>query len=426
MKDMKLNLYTILISFVGFVTLVGSANHIIGAGIWLELLFFVFLAVLTESMPIIINKSTFISLGFAIGLASMLLFNPLVVPMVIALGTLLRIEKIDGANYHIFNTSFQKRFFNGSAYAISAVLASYGYVYGNTFFPGMTIGSFSVIGIVLAIGIYIFANTLIYMILFSLVEDTTVLNLLKRNLWVAKNFVAIAPLGVLMAIAYDYYGAFALLMFYGPLLLARYSFILYLEMKNVYLETIKALSNSVDAKDQYTNGHSQRVAHYAMNIAHEMDLAPWRLENVKIAATLHDVGKIGIRDYILNKPGKLTEEEYEAIKTHPRIGANILDEVRFLKAVSEIILHHHERYDGKGYPDGLSGDEISIEDAILSVADTFDAVTTDRPYREASDSERAIGIILSESGKQFVPKVVEAFRNIVENPESRERFLNVG
>jgi putative nucleotidyltransferase with HDIG domain len=426
MKDMKLNLYTILISFVGFVTLVVSAKHIIGAGIWLELLFFVFLAVLTESMPIIIDKATFISLGFAIGLASMLLFDPLVVPMVIALGTLLRFEKIDGKNYHLFNTSFQKRFFNGSAYAISAVLASYGYAYGNTFFSGMTIGSFSVIGIVFAIGIYIFANTLIYMILFSFFEDTTVFNLFKRNFWVAKNFIAIAPLGVLMAIAYDYYGAFALLMFYGPLLLARYSFILYLEMKNVYLETIKALSNSVDAKDQYTNGHSHRVAHYAMDIAHKMNLDPWRLENIKIAATLHDVGKIGIKDNILNKPGELTEEEYEAIKNHPRIGANILDEVRFLSNVSEIILHHHERYDGKGYPDGLSGDEISIEDAILSIADTFDAVTTDRPYRKAADSEKAIEIILSESGKQFVPKVVEAFRNIVENPEAREQFLNVG
>ena len=426
MKDMKLNSYTILISFVGFVTLIFSAIHIIEAGIWFELLFFVFLAVLTESMPIIINKSTFISLGFAIGLASMLLFDPLVVPMVIALGTILRIEKIDGVNHHIFNTSFQKRFFNGSAYAISAVIASYGYAYGNTFFSGITIGSFSVIGIVLAIGIYIFANTLIYMILFSFFEDTSVLNLFKKNFWVAKNFIAIAPLGVLMAIAYEYYGAFALLMFYGPLLLARYSFILYLEMKNVYLDTIKALSNSVDAKDQYTNGHSQRVAHYAINIAHEMDLAPWRLENIKIAATLHDIGKIGIRDNILNKPGKLTPEEYEAIKTHPRIGANILDEVRFLKAVSEIILHHHERYDGKGYPDGLSGDEIAIEDAILSIADTFDAVTTDRPYREAADSDRAIGIILSESGKQFVPQAVEAFRNIVENPEAKERFLNVG
>ncbi|MBK5252408.1 MAG: HD-GYP domain-containing protein [Peptostreptococcaceae bacterium] len=426
MKDMKLNAYTILVSFVGFVILIFSAIHIIEAGIWFELLFFVFLAILTESMPIIIDKSTFISLGFAIGLASMLLFDPLVVPMVIAIGTILRIEKIDGVSYHIFNTSFQKRFFNGSAYAISALLASYSYEYGNAVFPGITIGSFSVVGIVLAIAIYIFANTLIYMILFSLVEDTTVLNLLKRNFWVAKNFIAIAPLGVLMAISYKYYGAFALLMFYGPLLLARYSFILYLEMKNVYLETIKALSNSVDAKDQYTNGHSRRVAHYAMDIAHEMNLAPWRLENIKIAATLHDIGKIGIRDYILNKPGKLTADEHESIKTHPRIGANILDEVRFLREVSQIILHHHERYDGKGYPDGLSGDEISIEDAILSIADTFDAVTTDRPYRKAADSEKAIEIILDEAGKQFVPKVVEAFRSIVENPKSKERFLNVG
>jgi len=426
MKELKLKVYTIAVSFVGLITLTASAMHIAKADMWFELLYFIFLAVLTESMPIIINKSTFISLGFAIGLASMLLFDPLIVPMVIALGTILRVEKIDGKSHHIFNTSFQKRFFNGAAYAISAFLASYGYLYGGMLFPNINFGGFSVLGIMIAILTYIFVNTIMYMALFSIFEDSTVWNLLRQNIWVAKNFVAIAPLGVLMAIAYNHYGWFALMLFYGPLLLARYSFILYLEMKNVYLETIKALSNSVDAKDQYTNGHSHRVAHYALRLAEEMKLAPWQIENIKIAATLHDIGKIGIRDSILNKPGKLTAEEYEAIKNHPRIGANILDEVRFLKGVSEIILHHHERFDGKGYPDGLEGNQISIEDAVLSVADTFDAITTDRPYRKALSYEEAIEIILTESGKQFVPKVVEAFGSIVQNKDSRERFVNVG
>ncbi len=426
MKELKLKVYTIAVSFVGLITLAASALHIAKADMWFELLYFIFLAVLTESMPIIINKSTFISLGFAIGLASMLLFDPLIVPMVIALGTILRVEKIDGESHHILNTSFQKRFFNGSAYAISAFLASYGYLYGGMLFPNINFGGFSVLGIMIAILTYIFVNTIMYMALFSIFEDSTVWNLLRQNIWVAKNFVAIAPLGVLMAIAYNHYGWFALMLFYGPLLLARYSFILYLEMKNVYLETIKALSNSVDAKDQYTNGHSHRVAHYALRLAEEMKLAPWQIENIKIAATLHDIGKIGIRDNILNKPGKLTAEEYEAIKNHPRIGANILDEVRFLKGVSEIILHHHERFDGKGYPDGLEGNQISIEDAVLSVADTFDAITTDRPYRKALSYEEAIEIILTESGKQFVPKVVEAFGSIVQNKDSRERFVNVG
>jgi len=425
MKEIKLNLYTTLISIVGLATLVVSANHIIRADVWFELLFFVFLAILTESMPITIDKSTYISLGFAIGLASMLLFEPLVVPMIIALGTILRVENVDGKKNHVFNTSFQKRFFNGSAYAISAVIASYGYTYGNSIAPESTIASFSVVGTVLAIGIYIFTNTFIYMILFSLVEKSTVLDLIKRNFWVAKNFVAISPLGVLMAIAYDLYGAFALLLFYGPFLLARYSFILYLDMKNVYLDTIRALSNSVDAKDRYTNGHSHRVAHYAEIIGEEMELAQWRLENIKIAATLHDIGKIGINDSILNKPDVLTKEEYKTIMEHPEIGANILKEVKFLRKVTEIILHHHERYDGKGYPDGLSGDQIKTEDAILAIADTYDAVTTDRPYRRASDPKRAVEIIFSESGKQFVPEAVEAFKNIVEDPQAWERFTDV-
>lgn len=426
MKNRTLEIYTGFINFIGLLTLTVSALHIIAMNRWPEFLYFVILAIMTESMPVIINQSSFISLGFAIGLASMMLFDPLAVPMIIALGTILRVETIDGKSHHILNSSFQKRFFNGSAYAVSAVLASYSYAYGSAFFHGIHFGGFSVVGIILAVVAYIFVNTLIYMILFSILEDALVTSLLSKNLWVAKNFIAIAPLGVLMAIAYEHYGWFALMLFYGPLLLARYSFILYLEMKNVYLETIKALSSSVDAKDRYTNGHSQRVAHYAIRLAKAMDLSSYQLENIRIAATLHDIGKIGIRDDILNKPGALSREEFDVIKQHPRIGANILDEVKFLRGVSDIILHHHERYDGKGYPDGLAGEEIAVEDSVLSIADTFDAVTTDRPYRKAKTVDEAVEIIVSESGKQFMPKAVEAFNRIMLDPSERKGFLNVG
>lgn len=425
MRIDKIKIYSAVIIIMGSAVVSYGLIFLNNLDNWMEFMYFILLAVLTESLSITTGNGMYISLGFAMGLAVMLIVHPVYVPVVLFVGTVFRIENVDGVRYHIFNSSLYKRVFNGSAYAICALLASSTYYYFSEFFHKVHFMGIDIIGVLLAIIIYVLANTVIYMILFSLIERKPIKETFDGYKWVVGNFFTIAPLGILMAAAYVNYGWFALLLFYGPLLLARYSFILYLEMKNVYLETIKALSSSVDAKDRYTNGHSQRVAHYALNIADRMELTTRQMENIKIAATLHDIGKIGIRDDILNKPGKLTVEEYAVIKEHPRIGANILDEVRFLKGVSDIILHHHERFDGKGYPDGISGDKIAIEDAILSIADTFDAVTTDRPYRAAKTADQAMGIILDESGKQFTPEVVEVFEKIMVDPVSRERFLNV-
>jgi len=226
-----------------------------------------------------------------------------------------------------------------------------------------------------------------------------------------------------MALAYINYGWFALLLFYGPLLLARYSFKLYLDMRNIYFETIKALSNAIDAKDHYTNGHSHRVAHYSEVIARKMGLTGKSIDIIKTAAILHDIGKIGIEDHILNKPSHLTDNEFYLIKQHPSIGAKILEDVDFLGEVSRIIKSHHERYDGKGYPNGLKEGEIPIEASILAVADAFDAMTSNRPYRKAMTFNAAINIIDGESGKQFNPIVVKTFKDIMK--ENREMLINV-
>ena len=180
-------------------------------------------------------------------------------------------------------------------------------------------------------------------------------------------------------------------------------------MKSVYFETIKALSNAVEAKDEYTKGHSYRVAQYAVGIAQEMGLTYEVVDKINTAAILHDIGKIGISDTILNKPDNLSDEEYMRIQNHPEIGAKILFEVDFLKDVAEIIKHHHERYDGKGYPLHLEGNNIPLEASILAVADAYDAMTSDRAYRKAMNSTIAYKIIIKESGKQFDPRVVESF-----------------
>ena len=173
--------------------------------------------------------------------------------------------------------------------------------------------------------------------------------------------------------------------------------------------TLRALVRSLEAKDPYTKLHSERVTQWAVSIAKEMGCSEEEIESLTFAGHLHDIGKIGIRDQILMKPGKLTDEEYEIIKTHPVIGAEIVGHLGLLQAETSIIRHHHERWDGQGYPDGLKGLQIPKLSRILAVADTYDAITSRRPYRDANSDEFALGEIVRNSGTQFDPEVVEAF-----------------
>ena len=181
------------------------------------------------------------------------------------------------------------------------------------------------------------------------------------------------------------------------------------DLKSAYFYTIKAITNSIEARDLYTKGHSERVAQYAKVMAEELNWDKNEIEIIDWGGMLHDVGKIGIHDSVLNKPGKLTDDEYNEMKLHPLIGSQIVKDISFLKSVIPYILEHHERFDGKGYPRGVGGNNISIKGRILAVADTLDAMTSDRPYRTAFKPEDALNEILRNKGTQFDPKVVRAF-----------------
>lgn len=176
-----------------------------------------------------------------------------------------------------------------------------------------------------------------------------------------------------------------------------------------YKGTIKALAATIDAKDHYTRGHSQRVMDYALLGGTSLLLSREELEVLEYAGVLHDIGKIGIADNILIKPERLTEDEWKIMKRHPQIGASILKEIPFLEKARTLILYHHERYDGNGYPSRLKGETIPIGARLLAVADAFDTMTTDRSYRAALGSERAIGELNRCSGTQFCPVAVNAF-----------------
>ena len=193
---------------------------------------------------------------------------------------------------------------------------------------------------------------------------------------------------------------------------------LYEDLEMSYFSTVKALARAIEVKDPYTYGHSERVTEYATVIARKLNLEEWEMRNIKYASALHDIGKLGISMNILNKPGALSEEEFIHVKTHPQMGDSIVEPVSFLREPRAIILHHHERYDGKGYPAGLKGMDIPLGARILAVADSFEAMMSDRPYRKALSLAEALKEMKVNSGTQFDPVIVKAFIEALDEGDS--------
>ena len=189
---------------------------------------------------------------------------------------------------------------------------------------------------------------------------------------------------------------------------------LYEDLEQFIINMVKSLVFAIEAKDIYTSGHSERVSHYSMLIGRRLNLDDKEANDLKWASILHDIGKIGIPESILNKPDRLTDDEFEIIKGHPAKGGNILKPVVQLADSLSAIIHHHERYDGRGYPHGLKGEDIPLAARIIAVADTFDAINSSRAYRPAGDPEKALSIIEEVAGSQLDPHIVEVFKNIYE------------
>jgi len=187
--------------------------------------------------------------------------------------------------------------------------------------------------------------------------------------------------------------------------------------RELFIGTVRMLANAIDAKDPYTRGHSERVAFYSTLVAKELGMSEAEIANVHLSGLIHDVGKIGIEDRILRKPAALTDDEYEIMKQHPTKGAQILEAVPKLKALAGPGLQHHENYDGSGYPEGLKGDEIPLLGRMVSVADAFDAMTTDRPYSKAMTFEAAVARLQFLAGKKFDAQCVEAMARAVASGE---------
>jgi HD superfamily phosphohydrolase YqeK len=215
--------------------------------------------------------------------------------------------------------------------------------------------------------------------------------------------------GLLIAALWGVAGVFAPVLILIPLFVARWAVAQIAEQQQAYEATVGALCQAVETKDFYTRGHSDRVSRGSVMIAREIGMRSERVEAIRYAGMLHDVGKLGVPTKVLQKTGKLTEEEYEAIQLHPMRGLDIVREIGFLDEALAGIMHHHERIDGRGYPMGLAGDEIPEFARVLAVADAFDSMTSTRSYRGARPVDEAVAELRKWSGTQFDPAFVDAF-----------------
>lgn len=379
------------------------------------------LAAATESLPVYINKDIAVSVGYAIDLMAVIILGFPNAIIVAILGMILQIAVDENKNIRtIFNRPYYKTLFNISQISISVFIASLTYKY-----LGGVSGAFVypryIFQATIAAIVYYFLNNILVTILVSMLLNKPFLKTWTKDFsWMMTNFLFLAFIGILMASSFIAYGYIALLIFFVPLIMVRYMFKLNMDLKQSYYDTINALTKALEAKDRYTLGHSKSVEKLAVYLCREAGFSEAHTEMVRIAALLHDVGKIGIVENILNKPGKLSKEEYDHIKQHPVSGYEILKDVPFLKNVRYWVRYHHEWYNGNGYPDGISGRQIPLEAEILAIADVFDALVSDRPYRNAYTREEAYKIIVDSEGTQFSPRIIKLFKKAYE--KNKEDF----
>lgn len=415
MKDIpnKLRNYIFFVLLLAIVVLVFLFNNF-ELERWHIIIIFGLLAAVAETFCIQLPNHGAVSVSFAISLAAIIVGSPLTAALVDAIGVLLRMPYVEGrGRAHLLNEPIYKTVFNVSQNIVNAGIAGTVYYLSSLYFASSTY--INPIPIILAIIVYMSLNTSFMAQLMSIFTGKKFIRAWIKNLQgTVVSSIAVSCLGIIMALAYKSYGFGAVILFFIPLMLARYSFKLYIDMRKNYLDTIKALVKAIEAKDPYTSGHAARVSEYAVAISECLNLPEVKIERIRTAALLHDIGKIGVDDSILKKCEDLNDLEYNAIKNHPAIGADIIKDVGFLKDAMDIVRHHHERYDGSGYPDGLKGDEIPLEAYVLMLADSFDAMTTDRPYRKAMTRDEAVKEIMRNSGTQFDPEIVEKSAFVLE------------
>lgn len=416
---LRAKIYIVIIILLAIVMLLylftTSETHVVKINL-IDLAVFYVITLFAELLPVTLPRGAKVSVGLAIWFTNIILFPPIHATIVTALAffTALLFDKQQNLIKIAFNVSQVIITIAASSLTFQKLL----YLWGNSGWA-----YYSSLAIIMLL--CMFLNICFVMMIVALVEKNSLLRIWRENhKWEVDNFIALLFLGFFTSVIYKELGIIGVLLFTIPLFLARRSFQMYIGMRQAYRQSIESLAAAIDAKDKYTSGHSERVARYAEILAQHMGLPEERIEQLKFAALLHDTGKIGISEKVLNKPGRLDSEEFALMKKHPEVGANIIEGIKFLEDGYENILHHHERWDGKGYPRGLAGEDIPLGARIIAVADAFDAMTSDRPYRPALTYVEAYKEVLACSGSQFDPKVVDAFIKVF--PDIRCEVNKVG
>lgn len=418
--------YATTVSIIGFVMAVACMwQLIVGlAGVpfqeygW-NILFLIGLCAVCRSFPIIMKNSQQLDLSVIAILAAFLLHGIEAAVLVYLSSSLITFEKDGGKIRCIYNVSPGKTLFNLSNIVIAIVIPGLicrllPWQPGIFQFPQVLLPT-----MIFSVLTFVF-NYFGLLLLFLLNGDIVPREMGKSLAGLTLNVLAAMPLGLVISLFLSMpTGLWLSLVMIFPLLLARYAWKLYLDAIRNKEKLITAFVSSMEARDPYTQGHSQRVGEFAKQIARQMRCSATQMDNLREGALLHDIGKIGVSDLILHKPGTLTEEERDVIRRHTLIGIEIVGQVGLSDAVLEMIRSHHERYDGKGYPDGRLARELRLSTRILSVADAYDAMTSDRPYRSSITFTQARDELLRGKGTQFDPDVVDAMLGVMEQREER-------
>jgi putative nucleotidyltransferase with HDIG domain len=285
-----------------------------------------------------------------------------------------------------------------------------------------------IIPAILAGLVYYAINHLLLSTVRGLTERRQPLEVLRvEYLWLWPHYAVLGALSLIVTLGYLAFGSIGVLALFAPVGMMHVAIKQYMDRSTVHMAelsqlndrlsdsyeaTLLALTHALDTRDEETEEHSQRVRRYTEMIARQLQVPQSDLDDILRGALLHDIGKIGVPDAILLKPGRLTEEETALMRKHPEIGYNMIAHIPFLSGAARVVLHHHESFDGRGYPSGLSGANIPLGARIFAIADTFDAMTSDRPYRRALPPTAATEEIARCSGAQFDPAIVAAFQKI--------------
>ena len=433
MKKQLANVYIATVAALGLIVLV--ANSINARTSVIDPVMFVVILVLVgvaQRNPVVLFRSSAISVAFAVKIAAYVLFGTPV-----ALWATVVVVAVNA--YTPKPKPARKVLFNFGGMMLSTYLASTTYqLVGGMVPPGAFVPT--MLAVAVSAAVYFAVNSVLTAEVITLTSNARFVDVWTQNFaWMPVNYLATAVNGAALALAYQSLGVIGVIVFVLPLGIAWYSFRLYMmkstqvrernrelvtlnenlhrtteRLEASHVSVIAALLGSLAAKERSTQGPSDATMQHALAVAKALGLGPDEVAAVNLGTLFHDIGKIGIPEHILQKPSALTEDEWAEMKTHPVIGANLIGEVPNLERIRPIVLAHHEHYDGSGYPNGLRGDEIPLAAQIIAVADTYEAMTSTRPYRPALGHADAVAELRRIAGSQLNPIVVEAFIRQIE------------